>query len=306
MSTPSDLPRIDGHEVLRELGRGAMGAVYLARDLTLRREVAVKVLLGAELANAEALARFRHESEAVARLRHPAIVQVFSSGQTDGVPWFSMEYVEGAPLSTALRTGSDRIRPAAALVETVARALHHAHQQGIVHRDVKPANILVDAAGRPFITDFGIAKWYRPQDGGASKRMTSKGTLLGTAGYMSPEQARGDVEAVGPATDVWALGVVLYELLAGTSPFRGETVMTTLGNIVSDDPIPPAAAHRTDVPAALEAIVARCLERNRDARYPSAAALADDLAAFLLDRPRPSDHVDSSPRGFLKRLFRRE
>ena len=305
MASPPDLPPIDGHELLRELGRGAMGAVFLARDTTLRREVAVKVLLEADLADAETLARFRHESEAVARLSHPAIVPVFASGRTGGVPWFSMGYVEGTPLTAEYGRRPDGIRRSAALVETVARALHHAHERGIVHRDVKPANILVDAEGRPYVTDFGIAKWFRPQDGGPSKRLTTTGALLGTVAYMAPEQARGEVDRIGPATDVWALGIVLYELLAGAPPFPAPTMMEAFRLILSDDPAPSPAWVRPEIPRALEAITARCLARAPEDRYPSAAALADDLAAFLADRPLPSQAGPPRPPGLLKRLFRR-
>ena len=305
MAQPTDLPRIDGHELVKELGRGGMGAVYLARDEALKRQVAVKVLLEADFATPETLARFRHESEAVARLRHPGIVQVYASGHTDGVPWFSMEYVEGTPLTPTLGRGAEGIRRAAALVEVVARALDHAHRQGLIHRDVKPANILVDASGRPYVTDFGVARWNRPEDALGSKRMTLDGSLVGTVAYMAPEQALGDLDAIGPATDVWSLGVVLYELLAGTPPFTAPTQLEAIRKILTEKPPSPAWI-RPEIPSALETIVTRCLEREPGARYASAAALADDLGAFLEGKPLPSAGTSPKGGGLLGRLFGRE
>jgi serine/threonine protein kinase len=303
MTARSELPPVDGHEIVREIGRGAMGAVYLAKDLSLNRPVAVKVLLGADFASPETLARFRHESEAVARLRHPNVVQVFASGTTDGTPWFSMELVEDArPLAPNVASGPGGVTRAVRVVAKVARALHHAHERGIVHRDLKPANILLDAAGEPHVTDFGVARWWRPDADGSSKRLTIPGTLLGTAAYMAPEQAQGDAHAVGPPTDVWALGVVLYEMLTGRTPFAGATQLETLARILREDAPSPAWA-RPEIPRDLEAVSARCLRRSPPERYVSAVDLAADLEAVADGRPLPSKVDTPSRKGWFGRLF---
>jgi serine/threonine protein kinase/WD40 repeat protein len=266
---------VPGYEVLGELGRGGMGVVYRARQVGLDRLVALKVVRAGAHAGPEELARFRREAEAIARLRHPNVVEVYEVGDRDGLPYFSMELCGGGSLAQQLAGGPLAPRRAAELVETLARAVQTAHEAGIVHRDLKPANVLLTADGTPKITDFGLAK---KRDDGASE-LTASGVILGTPAYMAPEQASGDGKHVGPAADVWALGTILYELLTGRPPFRAATPFDTLMQVLSDAPEPPARL-RPGVPAALDAICLRCLEKKPARRYGSAAELADDLRRF--------------------------
>jgi serine/threonine protein kinase len=277
------LPSLPGYEVLGKLGEGGMGVVFRARDQALKRLVAVKQLLH-PAPSAEGLARFRAEAEALARLRHPHVVQVHAAGEQDGRPYFVMEYVEGGGLDRKLNGRPQPLADAARLVMLLARAVHAAHQQGIVHRDLKPANILVappadepalnTAYGLPKVSDFGLSKAV-----GEDQGLTAGGTILGTPGYMAPEQADGRPEDVGPATDVYALGAILYELLTGQVPFRGRGLLETLEQVRTQPPRPPHEL-RPDVPAELEAVCLRCLAKAPADRYPSAQALADDLHRF--------------------------
>jgi serine/threonine protein kinase len=277
------LPALPGYEVLGKLGEGGMGIVFRARDRALKRVVAVKQLLH-PAPSAEAMARFRAEAEALARLRHPHVVQVYAAGEQDGRPYFIMEYVEGGGLDEKVRGQPQPPADAARLVMLLARAVQAAHQQGIVHRDLKPANVLLappadepalnTAYGLPKVSDFGLSKALGEDPG-----RTAGGTILGTPGYMAPEQASGRPEDVGPAADVYALGAILYELLTGQVPFRGRSVLDTLEQVRSQPPRPPREL-RPDVPPALEAVCLRCLAKAPADRYPSAQALADDLHRF--------------------------
>jgi WD40 repeat protein len=268
-------PPIPGYEILGELGRGGMSVVYRARQLGLGRVVALKMIrLGAQ-AGPDELARFRREAEAVARLHHPNIVQVYELGEQDGRPFLALEFCDGGSLAAALAGQPQPVRRAAELTATLARAVHAAHEAGVVHRDLKPANVLLNADGTPRITDFGLAKKL---DG--DTRLTATGAILGTPSYMAPEQASGDGKHVGPAADVWALGAILYELLTGRPPFQGATPFDTLMQVLSDAAEPPSRL-RPGVPAELEAICLRCLEKKPARRYASAAELADDLQRFL-------------------------
>ncbi|MCI0456644.1 MAG: serine/threonine protein kinase [Gemmataceae bacterium] len=276
-------PWIPGFENLGELGRGGMGVVYRARDLALKRLVAVKMVLGTQTTD-EGLARFQTESEAVARLEHPHIVRILTSGQYQGQPYFVMEYVEGKSLSRTVQGQPQSPADAARLIQLLARAVHYAHQKGIVHRDLKPANVLLAPPadepalnaplGCPKITDFGLAKRL---DEDAT--LTATGAVLGTPDYMAPEQA-GTGGQIGPATDVWALGVILYELLTGRRPFKAASQILTLLQVCQRQPEPPSQL-RPGLPASLEAVCLRCLQKESHRRYPSAAALADDLGRFL-------------------------
>ncbi len=269
------LPAILGYELLEEVARGGMGVVYKAVQLSLKRVVALKMMLAGTFAGPEELRRFRAEAEAVARLRHPHIVQVHDFGTHGSLPYITMEFVEGGTLKQRLAGKRAAPHETAALVATLARAAHHAHEAGIVHRDLKPANVLWKEPGLPLLTDFGLAKRLD-----ASQDSTASGAVMGTAPYMAPEQASGRTREIGPRTDVYALGAILYECLTGRPPFEGETRVDILVKVVTDDPVPPAQL-RPEVPAALECICLKCLEKEPSRRYDSAAALADDLARFL-------------------------
>jgi serine/threonine-protein kinase len=225
---------VPGYEILSELGRGGMGVVYQARQLSLGRLVALKMLRAADCGSAALLARFQGEAEAVARLHHPNIVQIYDYGEHDGMPYLALELIEGGPLSALPSEKKPSPREAAEIVVTLARAVHFAHEQGIVHRDLKPANVLVCAAAEGQsaartikIADFGLAKVFR--EGEASQ--TQSGTLVGTPCYMAPEQARGRSHLVGPTTDVYALGAILYELLVGQPPFKAATPIESLHHL---------------------------------------------------------------------------
>jgi tetratricopeptide (TPR) repeat protein/predicted Ser/Thr protein kinase len=265
-----------------------MGVVYLARQRATGRPVALKMLKSPGHAGWEEVSRFRAEADLVARLQHPNIVQIYEVGEQDGQPFFAMEYVEGGSLFRHTAGRAHPARQAAQLVETLARAMHVAHQHGVVHRDLKPANVLLMEDGTPKITDFGLAKQMD-----RTTRMTQTGEVLGTPNYMAPEQATGKVRAIGPATDVYALGAMLYELLTGRPPFEAETAIETVRQVAFEDPVPPCRL-QPSVPRALETICLTCLEKEPRRRYASAEALADDLLRFCAGertRARPASPV---------------
>jgi serine/threonine-protein kinase len=272
-------PAVPGYEILGELGRGGMGVVYKAQQLGLKRMVALKMILAGAHAGADSLARFRREAEAIARLQHPNIVQVHEVGEHNGLPFFSLELAEGGSLAGKLSGTPLPAREAARLVETLARAMHAAHQRGIIHRDLKPANVLLTANGTPKITDFGLAKKLESATG-----QTQSGAVLGTPSYMAPEQADGKSKAVGPTADVYALGAILYELLAGRPPFRAQTPLDTLLQVISEEPVPPGRFH-AQLPRDLETICLKCLQKDPSQRYASAEGLAEDLARFQRGEP---------------------
>ena len=271
--------RFGGYEIVAELGRGGMGVVYQARQLALNRVVALKMILAADHADERGLARFRAEAEAVARLQHPNIVQVFEISEHEGKPFFSMEFCPGGGLDKKLNAGPLEPSEAARLVETLARAVRAAHDKGVIHRDLKPANVLLAEDGTPKVTDFGLAKRMD-----ADAAQTRSGDLLGTPSYMAPEQAGGDTKSVGPATDVYALGAILYECLTGRPPFKGPTTLDTLTQVLADDPLPPRQL-QPKTPRDLETICLKCLEKQRPRRYWTAAALADDLGRWRRGEP---------------------
>jgi serine/threonine-protein kinase len=283
-----------GYDLLGELGRGGMGVVYRARQRGLGRLVALKMIRAAGLVDGEPLLRFRAEAEAVARLRHPNIVQIYEIGELAGRPYFSLELAEGGSLDAKLAGTPQPARQAAALVEPLARAVHHAHEHGIVHRDLKPSNVLLTADGVPKLTDFGLARSLA--EPGAAAR-THSGAVVGTPSYMAPEQAEGRPRATGPASDVYALGAILYEALTGRPPFRGPTVLDTLEQVRSQEPVPPRHL-QPGVPRDLETITLKCLQKDPGRRYASAAALADDLRRFLEDRPIVARPVGVVGRGW--------
>lgn len=275
-----ELPALFGdYELVEELGRGGMGIVYRARQLSLNREVAVKMLLRGQLASPADEARFRQEAEAAAQLHHPSIVPVYEVGQHDGRLFFSMQLIEGQTLSHLLRDGPLPPRYTARILSHVARAVHYAHEQGVLHRDLKPSNILLDSDGKPHITDFGLAR--RVSD---SESLTRTGAVLGTPSYMSPEQAAGNRGEVGPASDVYSIGSVLYHALTGRPPFQAASPVDVVLMLLEQEPLPPRVLNsRAD--RQLSMIALRCLQKPQDLRYASAAALANDLEAYLADEP---------------------
>jgi predicted Ser/Thr protein kinase len=287
------MPCIPGYEVLAELGRGGMGVVYKARQVGLNRLVALKMIGAGGFAGRDAVERFHKEAEAIARLRHPNIVQVYGVGEQNGLPYFSLEFIEGGTLAQKMAGKPLPAPHAAELVEVLARAVHAAHERGIVHRDLKPGNVLLAADGTPKVTDFGLAKYL--DETGA---LTKSGDVLGTPSYMAPEQAEGRLGEIGPRTDVYALGAILYEALTGEPPFRGATPWDTVQQVRSHDPVRPSQLRR-DIPRDLEAICLKCLRKRPADRYPSALVLAEDLERFRSGRP-----TLARPEGVLGRTWR--
>ncbi|HTU16810.1 MAG TPA: protein kinase [Gemmataceae bacterium] len=291
LAAPAAAPESVGeYEILEELGRGGMGVVYKARHRQLQRLVALKMLLGGSFVTSEERARFRIEAEAVARLRHPNIVQIYEVGEHEADaglprPYFTLEFAAGGNLARRLAGRPQPPRQAAAWLEAMARAAHYAHQQGIIHRDLKPSNVLLTEAGEPTLCDFGVAKLMTGSD-----VKTRSGTLLGTAEYMAPEQAT-EGDKVGPAADVYALGAILYTMLTGRPPFQGSNTLHILEQVRSQEPV-PLRRLVPHLPRDLETICLKCLEKEPTHRYLSAADLADDLRRFLegetiLARPAP-------------------
>jgi tetratricopeptide (TPR) repeat protein len=271
--------RAAGYEILGELGRGGMGVVYLARTLALNRPCALKMILAGVHASAAATARFHAEAEAIARLRHAEIVQIYHVGTADGLPYLELEYLPGGSLDRTL-DGTPRPPAAAAqLVAILAGAIAEAHRQGIVHRDLKPANILLDSRGRPKVADFGLAKMLDSDDG-----LTKSCAVLGSPSYMAPEQAAGQAKQIGPAADVYALGAILYELLTGRPPFRAATALETLAQVKSAEPVRPSQ-FQPGLARDLETICLKCLAKEPGRRYATAAALGEDLERYLNGEP---------------------
>ena len=285
------IPDIPGYEIVRELGRGGMGVVYLAKQAGLERLVALKMLLAGKYAALVERIRFKSEVEAIGRLQHPNLVQVFEVNEHDHRAYFSMEFMDGGTLDDKIDSRPQPARQAAALVETLARAMHVAHQHGVVHRDLKPANVLLTADGAPKITDFGLAKRLDVELG-----PTLTEHILGTPSYMAPEQAAGRSKQVGPGTDIYSLGAILYEMLTGRPPFDGVGAMDVVRQVIDEDPVPPRRL-QTSVPIDLETICLKCLHKQPVQRYTSAADLADDLHRFLADEP-----IVARPIGWLGRL----
>ena len=289
--TGAELRSFAGHEILGELGRGGMGVVYKARHVQLDRIVALKMILAGPHANQAAIDRFQAEAKAVARMQHPNIVQIYEVGERDGMPYFSLEFVEGGPLSRKTAREPQPPRYAAELVEKLARAMQYAHDRGIVHRDLKPANVLLAGDSTPKVTDFGLAKKLEADSG-----QTQSGQVLGTPSYMAPEQATGDIENVGPPADVYALGAILYDLLTGRPPFAGSSVLDTLEMVRTRMPVAPSQ-FSGQLPKDIETICLKCLQKPREKRYASAGDLADDLRRFLDGRPivaRPVGNVEKA------------
>ena len=267
-------PDFGPYELIDEIGRGGMGVVYKARQKGLDRVVAVKMILASHLASAEHVRRFQAEAKAAARLRHANIVHIHEVGEVHGQHYFAMEYIEGQSLAQRIHAAPLDAAAAVRILTAVARAVEHLHQQGIVHRDLKPSNILLDAAEEPYVSDFGLAKVFA-----IDAELTGTGVIAGTPSYMSPEQAAGRNAEVGAASDVYCLGAILYELLAGRPPFREENPLDTLLQVLGSEPVSPRKLDPR-IKRPLELICLKCLNKSPADRYPSAGALADDLDRF--------------------------
>ena len=285
-------PAIPGYEILGELGRGGMGQVYRARQTKLKRQVALKMIRGGDASEVE-IARFRTEAEAVARLQDPGIVQIHEIGEHAGSPFLALEFVEGGTLAKRLQGEPQPPKAAAEMVGKISRAMHAAHTKGIVHRDLKPANILVTADGIPKVSDFGLARFADSDSG-----HTRTGQVMGTPSYMAPEQAAGRTKELGPLVDVYALGAILYEMLTGMPPFKGVTVLDTLEQVRTKEPLAPSQL-LPKLPRDLETICLKCLQKDRQKRYASAEHLANDLSRF--DKGEP---IEARPVGRIERGWR--
>ena len=279
---PEQAPPDNGafrYDLIEEIGRGGMGVVYRAMQHGSQRQVAVKMILAEQAATPGMLERFRAEGEAIASLDHPHILPIYETGEIDATPFYSMRLVSGGTLRECVADFHAQPRRAAKLIATVARAVHHAHERGILHRDLKPGNILLDGAERtPFVSDFGLAKWL-----GRDNRLTIATSALGTPHYIAPEQAAGASKELTPAADVYSLGAILYELLAGRPPFVADTPLETL-RLAADTPPPAPRNFEATIPRDLEVICLKCLAKEPSARYRSAAALAEDLERWLEGR----------------------
>jgi serine/threonine protein kinase len=287
-----EYPEVPGYEILGILGHGGMGVVYRARQLKANRLVALKMIRAVEHATPRDRLRFQIETEAVARLQHPHIVQLYEVGEVRGQPYFSLEFCDGGTLGEQLRKQRPTPREAAALIETLARAMHYAHLRGVVHRDLKPGNVLLAGAEKVSkITDFGLAKRIDAE----ARDVSTSGAIMGTASYMAPEQAAGKVHDTGPAADVYALGALLYECLAGRPPFDGPQHVVLM-SVLSDEPVPPSRVG-AKVPRDLETICLKCLSKDPARRYASAEELADDVRRFLAGEPIRARPVGMVERG---------
>jgi WD40 repeat protein len=292
-SEPARVRYFGDYEIESELARGGMGVVFRARQISLNRPVALKMILAGQLANKTDVQRFYTEAEAAANLDHPGIVPIYEVGQYDGQHYFSMGYVEGQSLSQRLADGPLPPREAAGLMIKVAEAIEYAHCKGVIHRDLKPGNILLDSQGHPRVTDFGFAKKLQFDSG-----LTGSGQIMGTPSYMPPEQAGGSRGEVGPAADVYSLGATLYALLTGRPPFQAATAMDTVLQVLGDEPVAPGRLNPS-IPRDLETVCLKCLEKEPARRYPTAGALADDLGHYLAGQP-----IAARPVGAAERLVK--
>jgi tetratricopeptide (TPR) repeat protein/tRNA A-37 threonylcarbamoyl transferase component Bud32 len=281
---------IGDYELISLLGRGGMGVVYRARQITLNRQVALKMISNSEFASADQLRRFQNEAEAVAALDHPGIVPIYEVGTFEDQRYFSMKLIDGRGMEKALADLKADPREAARIVAEVADAVYHAHQRGILHRDLKPANILLDHESHAHVTDFGLAKRIEGEEG-----VTLSGSVLGTPAYMSPEQAAGQISAITTLSDVYGLGAILFAALTHRAPFVGDSLMMTLDRVRTQPPEPPSRLS-TEVPRDLDVICLKCLEKNPRQRYESAQALGDDLRRWLSGEPITARPVGPSTR----------
>src|SRR5207253_827973 len=278
-SAATMLGELGDYELLEEIGRGGQGVVFRARQKSLNRTVALKVISLGQWASKAHLKRFRLEAEAAASLEHPGIVPIHEVGERDGSCYFSMKFVEGGQLDEVARREPMPIRRAVELIAKVARTLHYAHDHGILHRDIKPGNILLDAKGEPHLTDFGLARLVETESS-----VTHTLDVIGTPSYMAPEQAVGNNAAVSRVTDVYGLGAVLYQLLTSQPPFAGGTTYETIKLLLDTEPRPPRLLN-PKIDRDLSTICLKCLEKDPKRRYSSALALAEDLERWLKHQP---------------------
>ncbi|MDA9858264.1 serine/threonine protein kinase [Rubripirellula sp.] len=294
---PSDLipsgTLIGDYELLGEIARGGMGVVYKARHVKLNRIVALKMILAGQFSNSDAMERFQSEAEATAKIDHPGIIPIFEIGQHDGLPYFSMGFVDGESLQDRIDRGPLPPKEAANVALNIAEAIHFAHQHGVIHRDLKPANILFDSRGEPRVTDFGLAKQIDE-----TLAITKTGAVMGTPGFMPPEQASGKTNAIDRRSDVYALGAVLYAMVTGRPPFTGASTTDVLLQVIDADPISPQQLNRK-IDRDLSTICMKCLQKNKHSRYDSAVELAGDLIRYLNNRP-----IFARPVSRITRTFR--
>lgn len=276
-ANPIGIKKVGDYDLLEEIARGGMGVVYKAKHRNLNRLAAVKMVLGGNFSSAQERQRFQLEAESAAKLDHPAIVPIYEIGHHDGQPFFAMKYIDGGSLADHSRNFTSRIRDAVEVMIGVAEGVHHAHQRGILHRDLKPANILLDNNGDPYVTDLGLAK---STSGGSD--LTHTGAVLGTPSYMPPEQAAG--QSVTTAADIYSLGAILYELLAGRPPYQGESAVSVVMQVVEGPPSTPGTIN-PDVNRDLELVCLKCMEREPTKRYSSAQELANDLKDWMAGKP---------------------
>ncbi len=288
----STMPYFGDYELLEEIARGGMGVVYKARQRSLNRIVAVKMILGGQFTTEADVKRFRTEAEAAANLKHPNIVAIHETGEHEGKHYFSMDYVEGKNLAQVIGGEPLPAQKAATLLKTIADAVHYAHQRGTLHRDLKPHNVMIDADGQPHITDFGLAKLVEQQSD-----LTQTGAVMGSPSYMPPEQAAGKNDLAGPASDVYSIGAMLYHLLTGRAPFAAETPVATLRKVMEEEPIAPSKLNAR-TPSDLEIICLKCLEKKPERRYATARALAEELGRFLNHEPILARRTNPVRRGW--------
>ena len=282
---PPGLRCFGDYELLELLARGGMGVVYKALQISLNRTVALKMIQAGVLATPAEVKRFHTEAEAIAHLQHPNIVAVHEIGEHNGQHYFSMDYVTGRTLADIVRDGPLSPLRAATYVKTISSAVHYAHQHGIIHRDLKPANVIIDENDQPRITDFGLAKRLDDcQLSTTHHQLTLSGQVLGSPNYLPPEQAEPKRGPAGPASDVYALGAILYHLITGRPPFQAESLTTLLRQVIEADSVAPRSLNPS-IPPDLETICLKCLEKEPHRRYASAQALADDLDRFLNHQP---------------------
>jgi len=282
---PSPHPNVPGYQILERIAVGGMGIVYRALQRGLDRIVALKMVRGGRWIQDEELERFKAEAKAIAGIEHPNLVRIHDFGEYEGLPYFSMEFVDGGCMSQRLKSGAIPPREAAALIEIIARTMHVVHENHLIHRDLKPANILLMRDGTPKISDFGLVKRL-----GSNQGMTISGMVMGTVNYMAPEQARADRD-VTAAVDVYAIGAILYECLTGRPPFEDDAYERTIRRVVDEQPVRPREIN-TEASAELETICLKCLEKEPGDRYPNAAELADDLRRFLNGEPLSIGNFD--------------